>query len=235
MRISYALAAALLVGVAAAPADAKTYCRLVREKPTDADPVYHSATRGTTPFGPYDLKSMDVATNATHLTGVIRVADLTNTSPTASQDGAFYTQWFSLDPERNYFFAVQTGSARDIFELYQNHEPWLAPEDERAPDGFVEMDTSRPVLLTDRVHGVVDRKTNELRMTVPLSVFGRGVMKRGLTLSHFGGNSASTKIQLDEKDPPNWPNVFSQHEDAISARRWESYPLGAPSCVRVGR
>lgn len=234
MRIHYALAALLLTGAAAAPADAKTYCKLVRERPGDADPVYHAALRGTTPFGPYDLKSMDVASDATRLIGVIRVADLANASPTAEHDGAVYTLWFSRDPEHNYYFEATLGGGRADFALWRSDDGWLAPEDESSQDGGVHTHEP-PVLVTRAVRGIVDLRTNEIRMTVPLAVFGRGVMARGRHLSHFGGNSASTKIQRDESEEPGRRYVFSSHEDAVSAHRKDAYPLGAPSCVRVGR
>lgn len=234
MRTHPALAAALLVAVAAAPAGAKTYCKLVQEKPGDADPPTHYVTRGPTPFGPYDLKSMDVAANATHLTGVIRVADLANANPLAEHDGAVYTLHFSRDTEHSWYFEATLGGGRSSFVLWRSPDPWLAPEDEGSQGSGV-YTSAPPSVVTRAVRGVVDARTNEIRMTVPLSAFGKGVLVRGRSLAWFGGNSASTKVQRDESEEPGWRYVFAQHEDAISARRTASYPIGAPSCVRVGR
>lgn len=234
MRIHHFLAAALLAAAAAAPADAKTYCKIVREKPGDADHPAHAVPRGMTPFGPYDLKSMDVAADATHLTGVIRVADLANANPLAEHDGGVYTLYFSRDREHTWYFEATLGGGRDSFVLWRSPDPWLAPEDEGSQGSGVHT-SAPPSVVTGAVRGIVDRRTNEIRMTVPLSAFGRGVLVKGRSLAWFGGNSASTKIQRDESEQPGWRYVFGQHEDAISAKRTESYPVGAPSCVRVGR
>jgi hypothetical protein len=230
---------ALLVVVAAAlvaapAAHAKTYCKLVKENPGDADPVYHAVPRGATPFAPYDLKSMDVATNATHLTGVIRVGDLTYDSPTKEHEAGLYAFAFSFDLEHSYALEAWVGGGRDRFELWRHPDPWLAPEDEGQSGTGVQ--TIPAPVLVGRARGVVDLKTNEIRMTVPLSIFGRGVVARSTKITHLGGNSASYKLWVDQSTPatsPGW--FFGQHEDAVSARAWDGYPIGAPSCVKVGR
>ncbi len=97
-----ACAAALLM---AAPADAKPYCQLAKERPGDRDHHWH--TRGTSPFGPWDIKSLDVATDATRLTGVIRLGDLAKDYPLSDQDGGYYTLHFSWCAEQHYFFGVE--------------------------------------------------------------------------------------------------------------------------------
>lgn len=232
MRIPAALACATAVtAVLAAPADAKSYCRLAAEQPGDRD--HHWYGRGTSEFGPWDLKSLDVATSATHLTGVVRLGDLTKDYALSEQDGGYYTLHFSLDAERHYFFTAELSDRVQRFVLFQDDDGWLHPEDEDQAQG-VQVDSGKPVEIA-RPRGVVDAKAGEIRMTVPLTVFGRGVMTRGKWLYGFGGNSARSQVQLDEEAPPYWSSALGHHEDAVSARKGTTYPLGARSCVRVGR
>ncbi len=221
---------ALAASLAALPADAATrYCRLVKENPGDKD--MHADTRGLTPFGPYDLKSMDVATNATQLTGVIRVADLTNTSPTAAVEGGTYKFYFSADREHHWILVAHVGADKDRFEIWKSGGEWVAPEDEGKGAAIKHIP---PDEYLANVRGVVDPKANEIRLTVPLSLLD-GRVVRGRKLDHLGGHSYSWKVPLDEHQPVTGPWLVGQFEDAVSARASLGYPAGAPSCVRVGR
>lgn len=222
MRPRLVAACALaLTALLAAQADARTYCRLAKESPDDGDP--HWYWRAGAPFGPWDLKSLDVASSRTHLTGVVRVADLTPDGPRSPDDGALYRLHFSAGESHHYVLVAEIGPGRQTYELWQKDEPWPSVDGRATP------------LLLARAAGVADAVTNEIRMTVPLSVFGKRVARPRTPLSAFGGESQRRQLHTDDSVPPYFRSVIGHAQDEISSPRGVTYPLGAPSCVKVRR
>lgn len=107
-------------------------------------------------------------------------------------------------------------------ELYRDDEPWEGPG-------------SSPSAFVGDVSGVVDLRTDEIRMTVPLQRLGSGLVTRGTKVTGFGGYAQHRQLQVDHTVPPYWRSVMGHHQDRISARRGVTYPAGAPSCVKVPR
>jgi hypothetical protein len=236
------LAAVLLVPLLGSVAGAapRPYCHVLRDELRDTG-QQETVADGTT--SDVDLVGGDLATDATRLTAVIRLRDLTPDDPTAAYQGKTYELWFDLDAERHYFFEASFNSDTSGFRLNKASSGWVRPEDERT-GAYGEPQ----VWLVAQAAGVVDTKANEIRLTVPLKVFGlsRAGLRKGTRLFNLGaytsrsfgdypGSPVPSTIPLpggDDAKPVMHPgNAW----DAANGTRTDAYVVGAPSCVNVGR
>lgn len=228
MRIHYAAAAAaLLTGVAPAVSAAppRTYCNLV---PGHAD--YEHPQEAVLPGSTQDarIKNGDIATNATHLTAVVRLRTTASTDPTKPVQGLTVMFWFHPDGAEGAAFDM-------IAELGRENRFWLERVDTTsAGHGPTTVSEYRRVKVVDAV-GVYDTKRAEVRMTVPLSVFrlGPGGIRKGTKLRGLGANVARTWGDFPGGPPTN--KSIGIHSDGSEAPWHVYYPVGAPSCLAVGR
>jgi hypothetical protein len=233
--------AVLLVPALLAPAagGAPRYCNLLGDVRGDTGPQ-EAAAPGTT--GDVDLVSADVAANRTHLTAAIRVADLTPDDPTAQVQGRAYEIFFSATREHHYALVATLGGERS-FVLYQLGSGWTTPEEERPG-----MHTTPPPVELARAAGVVDTVRNEIRMTVPLTAFRQTAtgFRPRTTLTHFGayatrsfGNFEGSPVPSEVELPTGSSVKPVMHPgnpwDAANGTPKIVYPVGAPSCLPVGR
>jgi hypothetical protein len=217
------LAAAALPGAAAA--GPRVYCNLVR-----GDDAYESPEETVLPGSTQHvrIKSADVATNAKHLTAVVRLRTMRGTDPTQALQGLRATFWFSAQGAENDYYDV-------IADLGRVNTFWVESADVDfygAGPAFAYNGTVNKV--GDAV-GVVDVKRAEIRITVPLTVFHRGPggVRKGTSLSGFGA-SVLQKFG-DHPGAPASVTYAGLHRDGVEAPAHVRYPVGAPSCVPVGR
>lgn len=214
--------AAVLVLAFAGVADAapKRYCELLkRVQPSFWD---------TTAPGAYDdvtLRSADLATNATHLTAVIRVKALAQ--PSAVQGTSFGFS-FSASPEHHYWIDVRVGPGAGA-AVYRTSDGSTSPEeeDEQPPGPFVSTGWQRWI-GTPAV--TLDHASDEARFTLPLSMLGKGVVRPGTRITSLGA-----AVERMYGTPVSAGSSNLTGNDVLTGGRRIGYPAGAPSCVRVGR
>lgn len=222
-------AAALLVAAALAaplPADAapRKVCNLLPGTGSFAQ------DRGVPYQHPLGIRSADVASNATHLTAVIRVHDLAD--PATSAGGRTFTFFLSRNPEENYAVEAGIRLTSRRFTLMSSNQPFN-------PSRGVQMPTF--TVLTE-VTGVVDVAKDEVRITAPLSAFR--LRKNGSTMTaprarvtYLGAMTAVT-YGVDRRDTPLPEGAVTgvgTGSDFEYGSTRVTYALGAPSCVAVGR
>lgn len=228
MRIPYAAAAAALVAAltpAVSAAPARTYCNLVPGRDDWEDPQ-ETVLPGSTQDG--RIKSADVATNATHLTSVVRLRTTTTTDPTKPIQGMVVRFSFRVAAVDNDGYAL-------VAELGRQDDFWLEAvtySDEAAgPWTYQRSVTSTVATAT----GVFDAARAEVRVTVPLTAFGPRGVRPGTRVYALGANVMRTWGDFDG-GPPVVDTLYHGHDVDSSAAPWKVYyPAGAPSCVRVGR
>lgn len=207
MSARIVVATCLAVVVAANPAGAKTakrVCSIVTDVTNDTDLPYDANV---------DVVSADVATNATQLTAVVRVAGST-------------TEW--IDPaapggRRLRLEVLGAGSATPIAlayvvepqSAYAVYEVWS----KEATD-FVTWNEPVPFHATG----------STVTMTIPLSVLKKlGRFTPGARLSAV---RATTWRIVEVDDPDGTTTVTYPYVSDTTAKA--SYVAGTPSCVKVG-
>ena len=226
-RVTLVVALLAAAAVTATPATARprVYCNLVQ-----GDHGYESPEESVVPGSTQHLriKSADVATNATHLTAAVRLRSLRGTDPTRQLQGTKLMFWFSAEGAENTAYDLVADLGRvDTFWLQSSDIDFYDVGPAFAYNGTI-------TKIADAV-GVVDVKRAEVRMTVPLSVFRRGPggVRKGTSLSGFG--ASLTQKWGDYAGAPASATYVGVHRDGAEAPAHVRYPVGAPSCVPVGR
>lgn len=193
-------------GIASAAPKPKPVCNLVTDAADDATGAPLAGTPGVAPNGPaYDITSLDVASNATTLTGVVRVKALSKTSSTAPS-GIHWTIGFTV--------------AGSDFQLSAHND---------AADGEAyELDSVDKAGQTyDKIAdatGVLDVATNEVRISIPASALG--VKLTGQKVTDIAGTAGAFY---------NVPMVVSGEDATDTATGDAAYTAGALSCVTPGK
>lgn len=200
------------VAVAAPKAASKTapLCKLVVDPPNDLlsgaflDPRLAPVGR---PYDPaLDILSADVASDANTLTGVIRVAKLTVGDPLAPTGRIYRLEWKVRSTGQGGYLVAQITPTGNLFQLGSGT-------------------------------GVVDTVKNEVRISVPIS--------RLIDSAAFGqpGQALLNLNAITDLAYPVVPVAGAQQMpigltliggDGTALTGAKPYPLGAPSCVKVG-
>lgn len=215
MSVRAALTASLVLALAttgtasAKPKAPKPVCNLVTDGKNDTFALRTQTSLGT--YGPQedalDIVSMDIASNAKTVTGVIRVLGLGATPRTSPYGTSYEIEWTVPGSDNHYYFAAaRTVKDGDTFSA-----------------GYRSGSLNTATKLADAT-GRFDVEHNEIRVSTPVATFngqGKG-MQPGVKIS-FGG--------LDQTASRNaGVSVF-----ADVASSGAVYLTGAPSCVVPGR
>jgi hypothetical protein len=190
----------------AASKPAPKLCKQVTDDPGDAYVLRQAATQKQADDA-LDLLSADVATNAKTMTVVFRVKKLA-TTPTTSPSGATYQMTFNVGNEDAlYYVAVTTGPA-PLYSEFGTREALPA------------VTSTWTVLGTPTA--VLDPAKNEVRASLPLSLFGAVKLIKGKT--------KIAPVETTTGRGAHGRGVFS--DDAVGGK---SYVTGGASCVLVGK
>lgn len=223
-RVVVLALAGLLVAPVAADAAPRRVCRLLGESPAAVVDAPNAALH---------IASADVASNATHLTAVIRMKTLDD--PQAAVTGRAFSFWFSRSEEETYALAgTLWGSAPGAFRLGAMSEPFYPQADEV---------TVVEATWLARATVVVDAAKHAVRMTVPLAAFrlrpGGTSVRPGTRVTYLAAEVARMYGTDRDAAPAELPD--GAPTAVGTGARWTyggpriGYTLGAPSCVVVGR
>ena len=207
-----ALALTLPTPVAATP-PGRT-CHLLRKGDRHAEPV---ADR------PIVITSADLASDQRYLTAVIRVMDAEGPADALLTKG--FTFYFSVSTEESYYLAARVtpvGAPRF----------WLGWIDQPFDPDEYNFSTGRYLTGAD---GVVDTVRDEVRMSVPMSVFRlfKTGVRHGATVTYLGAQTGKGVGLPDDQVQPG--AAVLTNGDWVYGKRTVTYRLGRPSCVTPGR
>jgi len=200
--VTVAALACLAGGVTAHAAVAKPVCNLV------TDPAGDASVQAPLPSDDsLDILSGDVASNAKNVTTVMRLKNLSATSPVA-QTGRNYYALFSIPGSANpVYFSLEEDATGQSFN-WGDLEPGA---------GGVGTYTRK-----GDATGVVDTAKNEIRVTVPVS-----------DLSALGKAKPGTKITDLNFSTTAVLGVLVSDVDTADGSK--SYVAGTASCVKPGK
>lgn len=215
MKLRAALAASCTLALAASGASAfaaapHKACNLVKDNTGDTFALRSQDTAAK--YGPQedslDIKTVDIATNAKYVTGVMRVVKLAATPPTSPYGVSYEIEWLVPGSDNPLYLAAERSlDGGDVFVA-----------------GFRDATSNLGTALAT-VKGTFDVAKSEIRITAPVGVFsgqGKG-MKPGVKIT-FG--------DLDQTASRNGVAV-SVFADVV--RSGVVYTTGAPSCVTPGK
>jgi hypothetical protein len=209
-------------GVAAAAPKAKPVCNLIVDAKGDAAYSQVSGTDGD------DIVSADVASNATTITGVVRVAALATPDPQAPL-GRNYTVLFSAPKSPDLLFM----SARTY------------PQGTKFLYGYQAVDPNTTVntnYTLGEATGALDTAKGEIHISVPIKSYVDGAKAKIAPGAKLGGLSASidriagqgfVPSQVLVPGTPRAPlgGLLLPFDDAAGG----TYVMSTPSCVVVGK
>lgn len=179
----------------------KPVCNLIVDKAGDASVLGPDPSDAS-----LDILSADVASNAKHLTAVLRVRNLSASSLAATG--------------RNYYVQFSTPTAKNPIYLsyettpYGNYSSWGALE--RGAGGVGSYTYEGDATAT------VNKAKNEIRVTVPIGKLAAlARLKPGAKITKLHANTSAGFVVL-----------VSDVDEADSTK---TYIAGAPSCVKPGR
>ncbi|HUR14249.1 MAG TPA: hypothetical protein VM097_07115 [Mycobacteriales bacterium] len=197
------------LGAAAAPKKPKLICNMVLDDKGDPY-VLRQQPDAKQADDALDLVSADIASNATTMTMVIRLAKLA-VPPATSPVGGTYQVTFTL-----------SGNDETLYYALVSTDPSGAPFSEFGTRDALPAVTSVATVLGTPT-AVVDLAKSQVRASWPLSLFGSGVtLKKGVTKVF--------PVEVTAGRGTHGRGVFA--DDATGSK---GYPLGAPSCVTVGK
>ncbi len=196
-------------------------CNLVTDPTGDTFLLRSQDTVGQ--YGPQedalDLTGMDIATNATSLTAVIRVKTLATKVQTAPL-GTDYRVQFYLPGE---------AAAENIF-LNARTDATGTPSYAVGTRTVLAQGQSLTAKLGDAT-GTFDLAKNEIHMTIPLSMLaGHGATTPGSKIAFAGLDQTSARSTV-----VNPVTGFATATFADVANSDKIYVAGTPSCVTVGK
>ena len=207
LAVGVCAALAAATGVAAAAPKAKPVCNLVKDAAGDAtvDPA------GAVADDSLDILSVDLASNRSSITGVIRVKKL------VKDPGRNWTVSFTADGTV-FSLAGHTTAAGDVFDTAYAGET----------NGSV---------YGPGTTGVFDTAKNEVRITAPLSLMSeQAYIKAGKTKITDISGSTGPELLVPDVSGTFGPTIFSLSPySADEAEGGATYLAGTPSCVAVGK
>jgi hypothetical protein len=234
MRRLVPLVLVAVAAVAASAPAAAPSCRLVRDPrgdgrwftsytPTPAD--------GLDADSDLDIVSADIATDAKQITAVVRTVTLRADDPQAPT-GRSYWVLFVVGEQRYYIEAVTAAVGNDTGEVFR--------ETSRTPDEPTGAGESSAEGL-GRAAVRFDHAKAEVRMTAPLSYFAshtplsKGRQIRGIEAMSFHQQGFGAGRQsLPNGSVVDWGGGGAANGIDVATTK-QTYTVGAPSCVVVGR
>ena len=215
--IGVIVAVALLGGPAlGAP---KASCQMLTDPAGDGS-LHGSSPQGTPTYpASLDILSADIASDATTLTAVIRVAGLSSVD-TGSPTGLGYDLLVSVHGQRFRFYAQRHTGSEDRFTMSVRLEHVGDENTGSATWGLI-----------GHIDGIFDEDASEIRMHAPLSYFTPKVARGHRLSSLMLWSTMSTGFY-----PPSDTGVpgGSTGEGTDRAESAATYAAGSPSCVKVG-
>ena len=216
-----ALAGSLLV-VGVSEAKTKPVCNLVTDAAGDANqlnalpPVPSTTIPAGSSDDAFDITSLDVASDKTNVTGVIRVKALSASSQYAPM-GSNWSISFTVDAATLTLAAHASATGTITY------------------DGSYAAATGGS-LYPGYLTGAFDKAKNEVRITAPLSLFAaQASIKSGTKLTAISG-SAGQEVAIPEATGKLGGGTFlSDANSTDTAGGGQDYTAGASSCVVVGK
>jgi hypothetical protein len=220
VKIRAAVAASLSLGlvvtgaanaaVAKPKPKVKPVCNLVTDATGDTFAARSQDTAGK--YGPQedslDLKSIDLASDAKTVTGVIRVVKLSAVPQTSPYGTSYEMEWLIPGTDNHMYLAAAT-SVKDGTTFTA---------------GFRDATSNVGTKLAD-AKGVFDLAKNEIRISTPVSTFG----------GQGRGMKPGTKITFGDLDQTASRNGVAVSVFADVTTSGVVYTTGAPSCVVPGK
>jgi hypothetical protein len=194
----------------------KTVCNLVTDSAGDANGLPLVGTVGAGPSdGAYDITSIDVASNLTTLTGVVRVVKLAKTT-SGSPTGIHWT------------VALTIGTAHFL----------LSANQETTGTNGAELDSVDPATntytkITD-ARAVYDVAKNEVRISAAVRDFTETIKVGRTVLSGLGGSAGRVYGVKDVTGRFGNADLATGQDATDSATGSKTYTAGTPSCVAPG-
>jgi hypothetical protein len=214
--------AALAVAVPAS-AKPKVACNLAVDATKDTFLIRAQETPAV--FGPqedgFDLTSVDIASNAKTITGVLRVVKLSKAIQSAPE-GIDFRVNFTLpnqDGAADNFFLNARLDADGTTHFFAAHITRLAPN------------ASTTIKLADGT-GVFDTKKNEVRISAPLSSIKNGglALRNGMKIFLSGLDQSASRVVVVNPSTGIATATF-----ADVAQSDKTYVAGSRSCVTPGK
>lgn len=204
------------------PKPVKPVCNLVTDPSGDASPQTPVPSDDT-----IDILSADIATNATQITAVLRLKNL-SASSVPSQTGVSYEFDFSAPGGSNTLFLAYNADDSGSHSSFGDIESI----------GGQNNNTSKGPAVT-----VFDKAKNEVRITAKLSdLSALGKFKPGTKLTGLeaktwvliGTPEATPEVDAPALGPVVGPGngLLDPVDDATGSK---NYVIGTPSCIKVGQ
>jgi hypothetical protein len=213
--VAVVVAAGVWAGPFAHAAAPRPSCNLITDPSGDVMPSAPGVDNGD-----YDIRSADVASDAKHVTAVIRLSSLApeDTASPAARDYEF--DFVANGHGFGLLASLLTGGASFEAVVY----------DRTTPGGRTGSDLGE-------IAGVIDTARHEIRITAPLSLFAPYASFKQTYLDQLTVGSARAVGQDGTTTPDGRVSIGAQStavvvDDASSKAR---YTPGARSCVRVGK
>ena len=220
-RLVACIAAVVALVGGPAAAERPRACNLVTDAEGDAAPptVPDGGWPTGTPAYPssLDIVTADVATDATRLTAVIRVAGL-RSDETGSPSGIAFAFHLTVRGQRFSLEASRNVGSEPRFRLWGRVEHVGDENSGAASYGLI-----------GPIDGVFDEDASEIRMTAPLRLFGSQI-RAG---ERFGAFRLWSYFEAGATSPASDRATQTGHS-ADGAQSAATYAAGSPSCVRVG-
>lgn len=224
LAVAGVLGAAGAAHAAAATTKPKPVCNLIRDPKGDSS-LSPTGGAGAPGDDTSDIISADIASNATTLTAVIRLAGLQNPDPEAPLGTAYYLNFNAPGSTTQYFLTARLyPTGNHFFFGYQGTDPLLP------------LNTSYPAVAAT---GVVDTTKHEVHISVPLAAIAKFVkLPKGAPLSGLEATSwrviGQGVVPSQNVGPARAPlgGLSERFDDAVSS---SVYKAGTPSCVVVGK
>jgi hypothetical protein len=209
---------------AASTGKVKPVCNLVKDAKGDSS-LSPTGGAGVPGDGTSDIVSADIASNASTLTAVIRLAGLQNPDPQSPLGMAYYMKFTLPGSTTLYFLTARVyPTGAQYYFGYQGSDPVLP---------------LNTLYAVTPGKGVVDTKKSEVRISVPLAAIAKTVkLAKGAVLSSLDANTyrilGQGVVPSQNVGPARAPfgGLSEQFDDATGT---SSYTLGHPSCVVVGK
>ena len=224
LAVALAVGATALVSGAATAAPVKV-CNLVTDPSGDTFLLRYQdelpLAGHVLPYGPQedglDITSVDVATNATTITAVVRfkaVSSAIATSPRGYTARVQFATPDALGADRTFYLDALVTGGTGTFQA-----------------GYRDVTANVSTKLTDAT-GVIDTKANEIRISAPLSAWAstNGGLKNGTVLDMGYDQTASRFVATN---PATGSNTSAFADVVVGEEK--SYKVGTPSCVPVGK
>lgn len=225
LAITALLAAAGAAEATTAKKKLKPVCNLVTDPKGDSELAPLTGGPGAPGDDTSDVVSADIASNAKTLTGVVRLAGLSNPDPESPLGMAYYVDFVVPGSSTLYFLTARLYPTGNHFYFgYEGADPVLP---------------LNTLYAVSEGTGVVDTAKNEVRISVPLAAVAKTVkLPKGASLSGLAAKAYRVMgqgVAPSQNVGPARAPIGGLSELMDEAAGTKTYTVGQRSCVPVGK